>query len=125
MYRSCRAKSKRATPVRHPSTECLEGNDGCGKAFKMAFPHNKFGTGQRIDRVIQGSRKRFKIANARVGFHPGRRIVTPLHAMRWLAAMGRHREQERVDAVAGQSGLCQVNPVIDIGVPHLLGQRVR
>ena len=87
----------------------------------MALPHNKFGAGQRVDRVIQGSRKRLKIGNVRVGFHPGRRIVIPLHAMRWLAAMCCHREQQRIDLIAGQTGLRQVDPVVDIGVPHLLG----
>ena len=120
MYRSGRAKSKRAIFVRHPSADCLAGNNWCGKAFKMAFPQNKFGTVKSFDFVIQGSRKRLKIGNVRVGFHPGRRIVTPLHAMRKLAAMCCHREQQRIDLITGQTGLRQVDPVVDIGMPHLL-----
>lgn len=121
MYRSCRTKSKRTTPIRHPSADCLAGNDWCGKAFKMALPHNKFGAGQRVDRVIQGSRERLKIGNVGVDFHPCRRIVAALHAMRKLAAMCCHREQQRIDLITGQTGLRQVDPVIDIAVPHLLG----
>lgn len=121
MYRSYREKSKRATPVRYPSADCLAGNNWCGKAFKMALPHNKFGAAQRVDRVIQGSRKRLEMGDARVDFHPRRRIVAALHAMRKLAAMCCHREQQRIDLITGQTGLRQVDPVVDIGVPHLLG----
>lgn len=87
----------------------------------MALPHNKLGAVKSFDRVVQGSRKRLKIGNVRVGFHPCRRIVAALHAMRKLAAMCCHREQQRIDLITGQTGLRQVDPVINIGVPHLLG----
>ena len=90
----------------------------------MAFPQNKCGAIQGLARGIQGCRKRHPIGNVQVGLHPGRWIVTALHAMRALAAMCSQREQQRIDPVAGQPGLRRVDPVIDIGVPHLLRQRV-
>ena len=100
-------------------TDCLDGRRG--KAFEMAFPQNKCSAIERLGCGIQRGGKRHKVGNVRVNLHPRRRIVTALHAMRVMAAMCGHREQQRIDPAAGQFGLCQVDPVIDIGMPHLLG----
>lgn len=90
----------------------------------MTFPEDESGAVKVEDCIPQGLGKHLDISNGGVAFHPGCWIVASVHAMRWLAAMSGHRQQQGVDLVACQVGLCQIDPVIDIDVPHLLGERV-
>jgi hypothetical protein len=98
---------------------------GSAKAFLVTRAFDEPMTAKHMHGFIDALVEHGEIGDACVHFHPEFRLVTARQAARWRGAMGGEHGEQRVDRARGGFGLRRVDAVIDVNVPHLLGQGVR